>query len=100
MLLEVAIVTVELPPALAIVLGAKVADAPVGSPDADSETVWLAPLVRVELIVDGPAAAPCVAVTDEGLAESAKSLATGADTVSVTVTLAVHDDAPVPDTVT
>ncbi|HKC28148.1 MAG TPA: hypothetical protein VKB75_09070 [Jatrophihabitans sp.] len=94
------IVTVELPPALAIVLGAKLADAPAGRPDAVSDTVWLLPLVRVELTVAGPAVAPGVAVTDEGFAESVKSSATGADTVSVTVTLAVDDDSPVPVTLT
>jgi hypothetical protein len=55
--------------------------------------------VSVVVIVDDPEVPPCVAVTEVGAADMAKSSSTGAVTVSVTVMLVVHDDAPVPVTV-
>ncbi len=93
--------SVALPPSLLMVAGLNAALAPVGRPDALSVTgCAVLPVVSAELMVEDPDVAPCTAVTELGDADKVKSLVTGALTERVTVVPAVHDEAPVPVTVT
>src|SRR5437773_1097683 len=88
-------------PSLLIVGGLNEALAPVGRPLALSVTgCAVLPAVSAELMVEDPDVAPCTAVTELGDADNVKSLVTGALTARVTVVSAVHDEAPVPVTVT
>ena len=97
----VAKLSAALPPSLLTVAGLNAAVAPVGRPDALSLTVCaVLPVVSAELIVEDPDVAPCTAVTELGDADNVKSLVTGALTEKVTVMPVVHDEAPVPVTVT
>src|SRR5215831_884674 len=90
------IVRVELPPEV-IGVGLNDADAPLGTPLIERETLWALPEVTAVLIALVPEA-PWVNVRLFGLALIEKSFGTGALTVRVTVVVCVAD-APVPVTV-
>src|SRR5215471_8683704 len=90
------IIRVELPPEV-IGLGLNDADAPLGTPLIERETLWALPEVTAVLIALVPEA-PWVNVRLFGLALIEKSFGTGALTVRVTVVVCVAD-APVPVTV-
>ena len=93
--------SVALPPSVLIVAGLNAALVPVGRPDALSVTVCaVLPVVSDELMVEDPDVSPCTAVSELGDADNVKSLVTGALTFRVTVMPVVHDEAPVPVTVT
>lgn len=94
-LLAVVIVIVELPPSLVTEVGENAAVAPDGNPFALNVTGCAElPPVSVALIIDGPEAPPCVAVTEAGFADRVKELSF---TVRETVVVWVAE--PVPDTV-
>ena len=93
--------SVALPPSLLTAAGLNAAVAPVGRPDALSVTVCaVLPVVSDELMVEDPDVAPCTAVSELGDADNVKSLVSGALTFRVTVMPVVHDEAPVPVTLT
>ena len=97
----VAKLSVAPPASLLMEAGLNAAVAPVGRPDAFSVTVCaVLPGVSAELMVEDPDVAPCTAMTELGDADNVKSLVTSALTDRVTVMPVVHDDAPVPVTVT
>jgi hypothetical protein len=92
----VAMVTVELPPAVTVV-GLNVTLPPPGTPVVLKVTVWAVPeTTAVDAVA--VAEAPWVTVPEVGLSDSEKSLLTGALTVSEYVVLWVCE-VPVPVTV-
>jgi hypothetical protein len=93
---EVLTVNVDDPPDVTDV-GLNAAVAPVGRPDADSDTDCAEPdVVAVEIVE--VAGLPAFTVADDGLAEIEKSFAAAAFTVSETDVVCVADE-PVPVTV-
>src|SRR5689334_10869014 len=82
---EVAMVSVELPPAEVTEVGLNVAVAPLGRPDAVSATVWAEPLVSVAATVV-VSELPGLTAPDAGEAAREKSLPTG-QAVSLPATL-------------